>query len=120
MSTPHLQRPQAISDDTRRAFLSGDREDLLAVLALRFGTVPASVQTRIAACDDAATLERLILVAANVPDWDTFLHELDAGSQAFKLVGASYEPNTAESGLAATPGATREPRLPDEAQPKGE
>lgn len=120
MSTPHPQRPQTTSDDTRRAFLRGDREDLLAVLALRFGAVPTSVQARIAACDDSATLERLILVAANVPDWDAFLRELDAGPHAFKLVGASYEPNTSESGVTATPGATHEPRLPDEAQLKGE
>jgi len=120
MSNSHLQRPQATTDDPRRAFLRGDREDLLAVLALRFGAVPESVQAHIAACDDTATLERLILVAANVPDWDSFLRELDAGPQAFKLVGASYEPDTSESGATTTPGATREPRRQDEAHTKGE
>ena len=120
MSNPHLQRSQTTSDDTRRAFLRADRDDLLTVLTLRFGTVPESVQARIAACDDAATLERLILVAANVPDWDAFLRDLDAGPQAFKLVGASYEPNTAEPGATTAPRGTGEPRLSDEARPKGE
>jgi hypothetical protein len=107
MSNPHLEGPRITSDDSRRAFLRGDREDLLAVLTLRFGGAPESVKARITACDDAATLERWILVAANVPDWDSFLSELDAGPQAFKLVGARYEPTAAP---------TREPREPREPQ----
>lgn len=120
MSDPHFRRLQNSSDDTRHAFLRGDREDLLTVLALRFGAVPESVQALIVACDDAATLERLILVAANVPDWGSFVRELDAGPHAFKLVGASYEPDTSTSGATTTPDATREPRLLDETQLKRE
>lgn len=106
MPNPHptsSRQPHAASDETRRAFLHSDREDLLAVLTLRFGSVPESVQARIAACDDAATLERWILVAANVPDWVTFLHDLDAGPNAFRLVGASYEPTPTESATHTAP-----------------
>jgi hypothetical protein len=134
MPNPHLgnsQQPHAMSDETRRAFLSSDREDLLAVLSLRFGSVPQSVQARIAACDDAAALERWILVAANVPDWASFLSDLDAGSQAFRLVGVRYEPNPTEiptesgsiTASITTPRRAREPRephLPDATRPKEE
>ncbi len=120
MPNPHTPRFQVMSDDTRRAFLDSDREDLLAVLMLRFGPVPEAVQERIARCGDAVTLERLILVAANVPDWDSFQCDLDAGPQAFKLVGASYEPTVSESGATTAPCGTGEPRLTGEARPKGE
>jgi hypothetical protein len=116
-----------MSNETRRAFLQSDREDLLTVLTLRFGSVPESVHAHIAACDNAATLERWILVAANVPDWVSFLNDLDAGPQAFRLVGASYEPNP--TGFSAKSGSTTTPRralgahkshLPDGARPKKE
>lgn|GEM_PF-921612 len=115
------QQPLAASDVTRHAFLQSDREDLLAVLTLRFGSVPRSVQARIATCNDAPTLERWILVAANVPDWVTFLHDLDAGPEVFKVVGARYEPNRAnfpaESGPSTESG---EPRVPDGERPQKE
>ncbi len=120
MSNSHPQGPHTMSDETRRAFLHSDREDLLAVLTLRFGSVPESVQARIAACENAETLERWILVAANVPDWTTFLNDLDAGPQAFRLVGASYEPNPTASVPTTAPRGTRESRLPDGMQPKEE
>ncbi len=118
-------QPRAMSDDTRRSFLHSDREDLLAVLTLRFGSVPTAVQERIAACDNPAALERWILVAANVPDWVSFLHDLDAGPHAFRQVGAHYESHPtafpSESGSGAPPREPREPREPrlaDGARPK--
>lgn len=103
MPDPDSNLPNTASDETRRAILRSDREDLLAVLALRFGTVPESVQARIAACDNSATLERWILVAANVPDWVSFLNDVEAGPHAFKVVGASYEPLPARPGSATPP-----------------
>jgi hypothetical protein len=118
---PGSQMSHRTNDETQRAFLQGDREDLLAVLALRFGAVPESIQAYIAACDNGATLERWILVAANVPDWASFLNDLDAGPQAFKMVGANYEPNPTESGPSAAPDVTsgvREPRRPNKARAK--
>ena len=69
-----------------------DREDLFAVLTMRFGAVPEPVRARIAVCHDAATLERLILAAANAPSWDQFMGELRAGAAAFRLAGRAPDP----------------------------
>ncbi|HEU5348957.1 MAG TPA: hypothetical protein VFU63_10145 [Ktedonobacterales bacterium] len=69
-----------------------DRQDVLAIVTMRFGPVPPEVREQIEACSDLDTLERLVLVAANVPSWQVFLDELAAGSADFKLVGARFEP----------------------------
>ncbi|HEX6800213.1 MAG TPA: hypothetical protein VF116_21045 [Ktedonobacterales bacterium] len=76
----------------RQASAATDREDLLAILTMRFGIVPDAVCERIAACHDLETLERLVLVAANVPTWEVFLAELDGQGDDFKVVGARYDP----------------------------
>ena len=112
--------PNTMSDAAQRAVLACDREDLLTVLTLRFGSAPESVQSHIAACDNAATLERWILVAANVPDWVSFLNDFYAGPDAFKMVGASYEPNLTESGLAKAPNVPRDRHETHAARPKEE
>lgn len=117
MSTPQMPGPQR--DERQRAMIEADREDLMQVLALRFGAVPESVQTRIAICNNSETLERWILVAANVPEWGAFLNDLDAGPNAFKMVGASYEPNPTESGTSSAPHGAPGPEkseAPSEAQ----
>jgi hypothetical protein len=107
-------------DETRQAFLHSDREDLLTVLALRFGPVPESVHARIAACDDAAALARWILVAANAPDWASFLNDLDTGPRAFRLLDARYESHSAGSGSKTAPRATGETHAVRGTQPKEE
>lgn len=114
MSTP--QMPDPTSDARQRALLQADRDDLLEVLTLRFGFVPESVRTLIAACHNSTTLERWILVAANVPDWAAFLKDLDAGPNAFKMVGANFEPNFTESRPNNAPGSAHEPQAPDAAR----
>lgn len=76
-----------------------DREDLLAILTIRYGTVPSEVRERIEACRDLDTLERLVLVAANVPTWDVFLAELTAASDEFKVVGARFDPLSSSTTL---------------------
>jgi hypothetical protein len=112
--------PNTMSDAAQRALLACDREDLLTVLTLRFGSVPESVRSHVAGCDDAATLERWILVAANVPDWVSFLNDFNAGPNAFKMVGASYEPNPAESGPTTARGVSRDLHETRAARPKEE
>ena len=114
MSTP--QMPDPARDERQRAMIEADREDLLQVLALRFGAVPESVRTRIAVCNNSATLERWILVAANIPDWESFLNDLDAGPNAFKMVGAGYEPNLTESGSRSASQSAPEPEAPKAAR----
>lgn len=94
-----------MTEKNQQAALQVDREDLLAVLSMRFGAVPVDIQTHIAATTEMDTLERLILVAANVPDWKSFVEELDAGSRAFRLVGQRYDPlssSTAPQASAST------------------
>lgn len=69
-----------------------DRADLLAVLELRFNAVPERIQTQIAGIQDAAVLERLILVAANAESWNVFVEELQAGAAAFRMIGEQFNP----------------------------
>lgn len=110
LSTPQPpQLPDPTSDARQRALLAADRDDLLEVLTIRFGAVPDEIRARIAVCNNSETLERWILVAANVPDWATFLKDFDAGPNAFKMVGASYEPNYTDSGIHDAPRGAREP-----------
>lgn len=123
MSTPQMpqkpempEMPDPTSDARQRALLQADRDDLLEVLSLRFGAVPETMRARIAVCNNPETLERLILVAANVPDWNTFLNDFDAGPNAFKMVGASYEPNITESGSRGASQSAPGPEAPDAAR----
>ncbi len=69
-----------------------DRADLLAVLELRFNAVPERIQAQIAGTQDAAVLERLILVAANAESWNVFVEELQAGAAAFRMIGEQFNP----------------------------
>lgn len=81
-----------MSENQRDDFLQIDREDLLAVIAMRFGTVPEAVRERITACRESATLQRWLLVAVNASRWEVLLEELAAGQQAFRLIGPRYQP----------------------------
>ncbi len=72
--------------------ISIDRDDLLGLLAVRFGSIPPEIKNEIKQLQDQSTVERLILVAANVSRWDLFVAELHAGSSAFKIVGDIYDP----------------------------
>jgi hypothetical protein len=69
-----------------------DREDLIAVLRMRFGRVPAGVIDAIYKTNDMNTLERLILVAANAPTLQVFLEELEEGSGSFRILGERFNP----------------------------
>jgi hypothetical protein len=72
--------------------LETDKEDLLNLLAMRFGPVPGDVRAQIEAMTDGNAVERLILVAANVPAWETFVAELKESQRAFRIVGSQYQP----------------------------
>lgn len=99
-----------------------DREDLLAILAMRFGSVPSGVRERIEACQDLEAIERLVLVAANVPTWEVFLAELDGKGDDFKVVGARFDP-LSESPSSRSPGVGASggrPAARDEVDPRPE
>ncbi|WP_106497466.1 hypothetical protein [Lentibacillus sp. Marseille-P4043] len=69
-----------------------DREDLIAVLKMRFGEIPSGVIDAIYKTNDMNTLERLILVAANAPTLKIFLEELEEGSGSFRILGERFNP----------------------------
>jgi hypothetical protein len=72
--------------------LVDDREDLIAVLRMRFGRISGDVIERIYEISDMNTLQRLILAAANAANWDVFREELAAGDESFKLLGEGFNP----------------------------
>ncbi|MCL6597385.1 MAG: hypothetical protein K6T81_01440 [Alicyclobacillus macrosporangiidus] len=72
--------------------LETDKKDLLGLLTMRFGPVPDDVREKIEAMTDGNAVERLILVAANVPAWETFMAELKESKTAFRIVGSQYQP----------------------------
>lgn len=74
------------------ANLVQDREDLIAVLRMRFGDIQPGVVDAVYEISDMNTLERLILVAANAPELKIFLEELEEGSGTFKLLGERFNP----------------------------
>lgn len=76
----------------REASLVEDREDLLALLKMRFGHIAPGIIEAVYQLNDLNTIERLILVAANAPDLKTFLTELEAGEGSFKIVGDRFNP----------------------------
>lgn len=81
-----------MSTEREEQALRTDKEDLLAILTMRFGTVTEDVREEIERIDKLDVLERLILVAANVPTWETFVKELKEGKDSFKLIGQMYDP----------------------------
>ncbi|ADG06363.1 hypothetical protein [Kyrpidia tusciae] len=81
-----------ITPEQTRDAIEIDRRDLLDVLKLRFGPVPETIRRAIEKVDDPDTLERLILVAANVPTRNLFVHELGEGTKAFRIVGETFNP----------------------------
>jgi hypothetical protein len=74
------------------AQLVDDREDLIAVLRMRFGDIPGEMIEQIYEIGDMNTLQRLILAAANASSWNVFLDEMQAGEDSFRLVGEDFNP----------------------------
>jgi hypothetical protein len=74
------------------AMLIEDREDLIAVLRMRFGSVPPETIELIYEMDQLETLERLILVAANAPSLSIFHEEIQEGQGNFRIMGERFNP----------------------------
>lgn len=92
-----------MSENQINDFLQIDREDLLAVIAMRFGTIPEAVRERIMTCQESATMQRWLLVAANTSRWEVLLEELATGTQAFRLIGPRYQPVASAAPSVAAP-----------------
>jgi hypothetical protein len=69
-----------------------DREDLIALLQIRFGSIPGEIIEKIYFINDMNSLQRLILSAANAPNWDVFLEEFHADGNSYRLVGENFNP----------------------------
>jgi hypothetical protein len=69
-----------------------DREDLHAILELRFGEIPKFVRDRIESIDNRQTLERMIVVAANATAFETVIEELFQERDSFRIVGEQFNP----------------------------
>lgn len=76
----------------QEATLAADREDLYQLVKMRFGDVSPSILEALYQLDDYATIERLILVAANAPTLSTFVEELNQGEDSFRIVGERFNP----------------------------
>jgi hypothetical protein len=74
------------------AMLVDDREDLIAVLKMRFGMITGDLIEKIYEIDEMNTLQRLILSAANAADWDVFLEDFTEGKDSFRLLGENFNP----------------------------
>ncbi|WP_026700642.1 hypothetical protein [Salibacterium aidingense] len=74
------------------AGLVQDREDLIAVLQMRFGAMAPGVIGKIYDLHSLDTLERLILAASNAPTFKIFSEELEAGEGSFRLEGERFNP----------------------------
>lgn len=74
------------------AMLVQDREDLIALLNMRFGHVPSGIINNIYELTELDSIQRLILVAANAKTWELFLEELREGEDAFRITGEQFNP----------------------------
>lgn len=74
------------------SMLVEDREDLIAVLRMRFGSVSGEVIQKIYEMNESSSLQRLILAAANARSYEVFLEELQVGKDSFRLVGEEFNP----------------------------
>jgi hypothetical protein len=68
-----------------------DQEDLINLLQMRFGEIAPEVVTAICTLEDMEQVERLILVAANAPEYRVFLEELEM-KDGFKITGERFNP----------------------------
>jgi hypothetical protein len=74
------------------AMLADDREDLIAVLQMRFGRISGEMIVKIYEIDDMNTLQRLIIAAANASSWKVFLQEFEDGVGSYRLLGENFNP----------------------------
>lgn len=87
-----------MTSDFEDEIVNQDREDLSAVLSMRFGAIPVEAAELIANIHDPNRLQRLILAACNAPEWSIFFEELQEDGSAFKLTGERFNPITMTSG----------------------
>ncbi|MDC3413513.1 hypothetical protein NC797_17640 [Aquibacillus sp. 3ASR75-11] len=74
------------------AGLMQDREDLIEVLRMRFGSISPDIIESIYEISQLEKIERLILVAANTPELEMVLEEMQEGAGSFRITGNRFNP----------------------------
>jgi len=74
------------------SMLVEDREDLIALLRMRFGQIPGEMIEKIYEMNDMNTLQRLILAAANAASFEIFVGELEEGVGPVRIAGEDFNP----------------------------
>ena len=74
------------------ALLVDDREDLIALLQMRFGNLTGEMIEKIYEINDMNHLQRLILSAANAANWNVFLDEFNAQGKVVTASGRKLQP----------------------------
>jgi hypothetical protein len=77
-----------------------DREDLLTLLNMRFGSISDEVLQRIRDIEDVSQIDHLILVAANAVTWTDFIQE--AREPGFRIVGQGFDPLSEDAPVTET------------------
>jgi hypothetical protein len=72
--------------------LVDDREDLIAVIRMRFGEISGEMIQQIYSIEDYHILQGLIIAAANATTWNVFLEEFQARDKSFRLLGEDFNP----------------------------
>lgn len=76
----------------RELEIGQDRQDLLEILQMRFGQLPPELEEQLYMIEDYETIDRFILVAANVPTLSLFIEEMNQDKRSFKIVGERFDP----------------------------
>lgn len=74
------------------AAIAQDKADLKEILKMRFGTISQTIIENINAINDLEKVGRLILIAANADQIDTFVEELEENEGTFKIIGERFNP----------------------------
>ncbi len=69
-----------------------DRNDLLTILHMRFGSLDAQTLGMIENAREREVLERWILIAANATSLDAVKDEMEQGARVFSIFGEQFNP----------------------------
>ena len=78
--------------NNNEAMLAQDQEDLIAVLRMRFGSVPKDLVQSVYDTKDLDALEKLMLIAAEAEGIENFLKKMQDEMDRFHFTGDYFNP----------------------------